>query len=125
MNGGVSHGRVWALALCVAALISPAHAGAVGHTVTTVNGLSVDRYSWLDSNGRTRTVSLKREGEGNPGHGGYAIQMTYQAHLNGAWRNLVVDSDEGFGYFVSHEAYRTFDDGATGTIADHVFGVSD
>ncbi len=125
-NRSPTHGRVWALALCVAALIAPADAGAaVGHSVRTVNGLTVDRYSWLDSNGRIRTVSLKREGEGNPGHGGYAIQMTYQAYLNGAWRHMVVNSDEGFGYFVSHEAYRTFTDGATGTIASHVFGVTD
>jgi hypothetical protein len=110
----------------VVALIAPAGAGAaVGHTVTTVNGLSVDRYSWLDSNGRTRTVSLKREGEGNPGHGGYAIQMTYFAYVNGNWRKIVVNSDEGFGYFVSHERYRTFTDGATDTIANHVFGVTD
>ena len=114
------------MALCALALIAPAGAGAaVGHTVTTVNGLSVDRYSWLDSNGRTRTVSLKREGEGNPGHGGYAIQMTYFAYMNGNWRRKVVNSAEGFGYFVSHEAYRTFSDGFNGTIADHVFGVTD
>jgi hypothetical protein len=98
---------------------------AVSHTVTTVNGLMVDRYSWPDSNGRVRTVSLKQEGAGNPGHGGYAVQMTYQAFVNNAWRTFVVNSSEGFGYFVSHENGRTFTDGATGTIAEHVFGVDD
>lgn len=116
----------WVVAVCAAVLLPSATASAaVQHTVTTVNGLKVDRYSWTDSNGRMRTASLKREGEGNPGHGGYAVQMTYQAFLNGAWRNIVVNSDEGFGYFVSHEIYRTFTDGASGTIAGHVFGVDD
>jgi hypothetical protein len=116
----------WTLAVFAAALISSGSAqAAVTHTVTTVNGLKVDRYAWPDSQGRPRTVSLKREGAGNPGHGGYAIQMTYQARVNGAWRTIVVNSDEGFGYFVSHEAYRQFTDGATGTIAQHVFHVDD
>lgn len=120
--------RSWGLvlALCAAWLLPSASAGAaVDHTVKVVDGLSVDHYSWLDSNGRPRTVSLKREGEGNPGHGGYTMRMTYQAFLNGAWRNLVVDSNEGFGYFVSHEAFRNFTDGANDSIANHVFGASD
>jgi hypothetical protein len=119
--------RKWglALALGVAVLPTGSAVAAVTHTATTVNGLKVDRYSWPDSHGRTRSVSLKREGWGNPGHGGYAIQMTYQARVNGAWRTVVVNSDEGFGYFVSHEAYRHFTDGADDTIAHHVFGTDD
>jgi hypothetical protein len=118
--------RVGALIACAATLIMCAPASAaVTHTVTTVNGLKVDRYAWPDSHGRPRTVSLKREGEGNPGHGGYAVRMTYQAHLSGAWHTIVVNSSEGFGYFVSHEAYRNFTDGAYDTIAHHVFDVDD
>src|SRR5436305_9590492 len=75
--------RLGASLLCVAtALITlPAHSvpfRGVSHTVTGVNGLSVDQYSWYDSAKRLRTVSLKQEGNGNPGHGGYAVQMTYQ-----------------------------------------------
>jgi hypothetical protein len=114
------------LAFCVAQLVPcTASFAAVRHAVATVNGLKVDRYSWRDSRGRVRSVSLKREGDGNPGHGGYAVQMTYYARSGGSWRKAVVNSDEGFGYFVSHEAYRTFTDGANDTIADHVFHVDD
>ncbi|EBW2381269.1 hypothetical protein DAR30_24955, partial [Salmonella enterica subsp. enterica serovar Enteritidis] len=40
---------------------------AVTQQETTVNGLKVWRFVWSDSNGRTRTVSLKKQGEGNPG----------------------------------------------------------
>src|SRR5687767_6715590 len=97
------------------------------HTVATVNGLKVDRYTWLDSNQRPRTVSLKQEGNGNPGHGGYAVQMTYQYESNGAWKTVTVNaqagSDGGFGYFVSHERYRDFTNGTNGTIAHKIFGV--
>src|SRR3954451_11664914 len=77
---------------------------AVTHDSVIVNGFSADRYAWTDSSGRERTVSLKREGDGNPGHGGYAIQMTYRLP---AGRLITVNNDlgDGFGYFVSHERY--------------------
>jgi hypothetical protein len=123
--------RLGASLLCVAtALITlPAHSvpfRGVSHTVTGVNGLSVDQYSWYDSAKRLRTVSLKQEGNGNPGHGGYAVQMTYQT---GSGKTITVNAesggDGGFGYFVSHERYRTFTDGANDTIASHVFHTDD
>jgi hypothetical protein len=115
-----------AAALTVAA---PAPAAPVQHTDAVVNGLKVDRYRWTDSRGRPRTLSLKKEGQGNPGHGGYAVQMTYQIREGGNWRNVIVNAgsggDGGFGYFVSHERYRDFTDGANDTIAHHVFRKSD
>jgi hypothetical protein len=97
----------------------------VAHTVTTVNGLSVDQYSWYDSHKLLRTVSLKQEGNGNPGHGGYAVQMTYQNGGATVTVNAETTSDGGFGYFVSHERYRTFVDGTSDTIADKVFHKDD
>lgn len=101
----------------------------VQRTVTTVNGVKVDKYKWVDSHGRPRTVSLKREGEGNPGHGGYAVQMTYQVENGATFRTVVVNQvaggDGGFGYFVSHERYRDFTDGSNDTIAHRVFGADD
>lgn len=85
----------------------------------TLNGVpvSVIRYSWRDSKLRTRSVSLV------PASGatsGYAVQMTYEID-DGGWRTVYVNApaagDAGFGYFVSHELYRTFSDGANVTIA--------
>jgi hypothetical protein len=119
------------LSALVALMLGQSQAGAAPptHAVATVNGLKVDRYSWLDSNQRLRTVSLKQEGNGNPGHGGYAVQMTYQYKSNGVWKTVVANAragfDGGFGYFVSHERYRDFANGSNGTIAQKVFGVSD
>ena len=113
---------VLAVGLIWVAMSGPATA--VSHLVTTVNGFRVDRYSWTDSSGRPRTVSLKREGDGNPGHGGYAVQMTYRTAAN----TLVTvnnDPGDGFGYFVSHERYRDFTDNDNDTIAHKIFGKSD
>lgn len=115
-------------ALAVLGVTSVASAAPVKHTVDTVNGSRVDRYSWHDSKGLERSVSLKREGEGNPGHGGYAVQMTYEIRVKGGRRTIRVDAapgEDGFGYFVSHERYRDFTDGANDTIAHHVFGRDD
>lgn len=108
---------------------TPASAAPPTHVATTVNGLKVDRYAWLDSKQRPRTVSLKMEGNGNPGHGGYAVKMTYQYNSNGVWKTVIVNatagSDGGFGYFVSHERYRDFTDGSNATIAGKIFGKDD
>ncbi len=102
-------------------------AEAVTHLVTQTNGVTVDRYSWTDSQGLSRTVSLKREGEGNPGHGGYAIQMTYVTGPANARKTIIVNAEpgDGFGYFVSHERYRDFTDGSNDTIAGKIFGKDD
>jgi hypothetical protein len=99
-------------------------AAAVTRQTKFVNGVTVDRYTWTDSQGRPRSVSLKREGGGNPGHGGYAVQMTYRT---GANRLITVDNDpgDGFGYFVSHERFRDFTDGDYDSIAHKIFGRSD
>lgn len=113
--------------LIAAAPSQAAFFSGVQHTVATVNGLSVDQYSWYDSKRLLRTVSLKQEGNGNAGHGGYAVQMTYQ--IKGGAKTITVNaensSDGGFGYFVSHERYRDFTDGANDTIANHVFHKDD
>jgi hypothetical protein len=122
--------RLCAVLFCSAALLplaSPAfgYFRGVQHAVTTVNGLSVDRYSWYDSKRLLRTVSLKQEGNGNPGHGGYAVQMTYQNGASTVTADAESGSDGGFGYFVSHERYRDFTDGDNDTIAHKVFGKDD
>jgi hypothetical protein len=133
--GGVS-GRakscLLGLAGATAALLGFApelRAAAPVHVVTTVLGYSVDQYRWSDSKGLQRTASLKKEGNGNPGHGGYAVQMTYSINTATGTRvvkaNAAKGFDGGFGYFVSHERYRDFTDGANDTIASHVFHTDD
>lgn len=92
----------------------------------TVNGVVADVYSWYDSRGLLRTVALKRQGEGNPGNGGYAVQMTYRPNKNTTVRaDDPGGNDGGFGYFVGHEAYRTFTNNDYGTVAGKVFGADD
>ncbi|GLK55590.1 hypothetical protein JOD31_000509 [Methylopila capsulata] len=116
-----------ALALACGLATAPANANILVQQ-TTVNGFKVDRYSWLDSKGRKRSVSLKREGEGNAGHGGYAVQFTYQYLSNGVWKTMRANppsSAEGFGYFVSHERYRDFSDNTQDTIAGKIFNKDD
>jgi endo-1,4-beta-D-glucanase Y len=115
-------------------LSTPGYAAGVSRTTATVNGLVADVWTWSDSNNKPRTVALRLEGHGNPGHGGYAIRMTYYRFRNAAWEKVTVNADPGgdggFGYFVSHERERYFgNDGAGnpifGTIAGHVFGKDD
>jgi hypothetical protein len=118
--------RVGLALFCVAVVLvaaAPARAyfKGVQHIVTTVNGLSVDQYSWYDAHKLLRTVSLKQEGNGNPGHGGYAVQMTYRNGASTVTVNAENSNDGGFGYFVSHERYRTFTDGSSDTIARKIF----
>ncbi len=88
---------------------------------TTVLGLAVDMYQWIDSRNRPRTVSFKRQGEGNPGNGGYAVQLTYEVLDQGQWKQVTVNqstgADNGFGYFVSHEQARNFGPAGYATIA--------
>lgn len=84
-----------------------------------VNGIKVDTYKWLDSQGKERTISLKKQDASNAGNGGYAIYMTYYNAQN---KQIIVNAndasaDGGFGYFVGHELYRSFSDGSNGTIA--------
>jgi hypothetical protein len=104
----------------------PAHAAQ--RATATVNGFVVDRVTWTDADGKPRTVSLKQEGGGNAGHGGYAVQMTYTYLQSGVLKTMTVnpgDPGEGFGYFVGHERYRNFSDGTSDTIAGKIFGVDD
>ncbi len=116
-----------AAALCSLAMAAPP-AKAATVQAATVNGSVVDRVAWTDAAGQPRTVSLKREGNGNAGHGGYAVQMTYRYPKNGALATMTVnpsDAGDGFGYFVGHERYRTFTDGSSAPIASKIFGVDD
>src|SRR5688572_9070999 len=94
----------------------------------TVNGVVVDRVTWRGSDGGIRTASLKRQGNGNPGNGGYAVQLTYPYLLNGVSTTMTVNASsagDGFGYFVAHERYRKFTDGASAPIANKIFGADD
>jgi hypothetical protein len=103
----------------------PCLAGGVAHSIATVNGTAADVWSWPDANDKPRSVALKIEGDGNSGHGGYAIQMTYYRQVNATRRKVAVDADSGndggFGYFVSHERYRYFKSGVEDTIAGYIF----
>lgn len=89
------------------------------HASTTVGGVAVDRYTWNDSTGRPRSVSLKRQSGGD--NGGYAVEMTYEVPQGSAFRKVTVRGDgggeNGFGYFVAHERYRSISDGSSSTIA--------
>lgn len=118
-----------AFALVTGFAHTAASAAPPSHVATTVNGIKVDRYTWQDSHQRPRSVSLKMEGHGNSGHGGYAVQMTYQYNANGVWKivtaNATPGGDGGFGYFVSHERYRDFTDGTNDTIANKIFHKDD
>lgn len=114
--------------LCAAAHMGATNAAsAVTRQETTVNGLKVWRFVWADSKGWTRTVSLKKQGEGNAGNGGYAVQMTYRYVEGGVSKTATVNAPagDGFGYFVSHERSRKFSDGATATIAQKIFNRDD
>lgn len=90
--------------------------------VGLVNSFLVDRYTYRDSQGLTRSISLARYATQNGNRGGFVVQMTYyDTTVNPA--SLVTAGmpagrgDAGFGYVVSHEYYRTFSDGSSGTIA--------
>lgn len=115
-----------ATVLCAVAFTT-APADAVTRQSVTVNGVQVDRYTWRDSKSRPRSVSLKRQGDGNPNNGGYAVQMTYQVRDGTKWRTVTANSPskEGFGYFVSHERYRNFSDGDYNTVARKGFKKDD
>lgn len=88
----------------------------------TVNGVAVDSWVWTDSAGRTRSIAIKRQDGGNTGNGGYAVRFRYDVPEGVSdVRMVIVDAtaggEAGFGYLVAHERYRTFTDGAMGTIA--------
>ncbi len=103
--------------------------GVVEHRSETINGVAVDTYEWPDSQGLARTVSLKKQGAGNSGNGGYAVQVTYQYRWGSAVKTVRAKApntgDGGFGYFVGHERYRDFSDGSQNTIAGKIFGTDD
>ena len=90
----------------------------VSRATATLGTDSVDLYTWMDSKGRPRTVSLKRQGASN---GGYALQMTYQVPAGADWRTVTVNGtgggESGFGYFVAHELNRSLSDGSYSTLA--------
>jgi hypothetical protein len=126
--GIVMHLKSVSTAMLMALLAGHA-ARAVSVQSGTINGLAVDIWTWTDGKGHPRTIALKQEGNGNPGHGGYAVQMTYQVKVKKSLVTITVNaetgSDGGFGYFVSHERYRNFADGAVDTIASHIFNTDD
>lgn len=121
--------RIAAAALAAAGAWAawPAPAAAATRETATIGGLKVHKFIWTDSKGLKRTVSLKMEGEGNPGHGGYAVQMTYQRVDGGKTKLVKADGEpgDGFGYFVAHERYRAFADGSSNPIAKKIFKTDD
>ena len=117
--------KILTLTSTLLAALAPLPAAAISVATGTVNGLAADIWTWTDAAGLPRTVALKKEGSGNPGHGGYAIQFTYVVGSKTITINAGTGSDGGFGYFVSHERYRTFADGTVDTIASHIFHEDD
>lgn len=123
--------KAGALVLSASAILCglSAEASAVSRKSTTTDGLEVYEFSWTDAAGFKRTASLKKQGEGNPGNGGYAVRMTYQVQNGDGSRRTVVakaPKNDGFGYFVSHERYRTFNDGKEDSpIAQKIFNTDD
>lgn len=121
--------RIVALAAgaAIASACLSAPAAAVSKKTKTVNGVKVDLYSWKDSQGLKRTVALKKQGAGNSGNGGYAVQMTYQYLVWGVKTTATANAPkgDGFGYFVSHERFRAFSDGDSQTIAKKIFKTDD
>lgn len=118
--------RALAAGFGIVALTTPATALVLDEP--TINGVAVYRYTWTDSKGLKRSVSLKKEGSGNPGHGGYAVRTTFQQVSGGVTTTVTANAsgpNEGFGYFVSHERYRKFSDGDSQTIAGKIFGKDD
>lgn len=80
-----------------------------------VDGIQATTYTWTDSKGQLRTVSLKNQSAANTGNGGYAVKMTYTD--GGTPITLSCDDAAGdgcWGYFVGHELGRTLDDGRVG-----------
>src|SRR5271169_2738847 len=92
-------------ALAAGILPAPAMASTHLHTTGMVNGVKCDIWTWTDSSNKKRTVALKMEGNGNSGHGGYAVQMTYYYYdvsaVPSPWVKVTVnaanESDGGFG----------------------------
>ncbi|MGV3619360.1 MAG: hypothetical protein ACO1OB_01010 [Archangium sp.] len=97
--------------------VAPENGDGVSFKQETVNGIAVNTYTWTDSGGKPRTVSLKREGSGNAGHGGYAVQFTYEVNGQTVRVDGTQGGEYGFGFFVGHERTRKFDDGSESTIA--------
>lgn len=120
--------RFLALSLGAGLAMLSADASAVTRRSITQNGIAIDLFSWTDSKGLPRSVSLKKQGSGNTGNGGYAVRIAYRIERpDGSLRTIVADApkNDGFGYFVSHERYRAFADGDESPIAGKIFGKDD
>jgi hypothetical protein len=113
---------LWALPASAAPLGAPSLGAGqdirqeTGEVTVNAASTTVVRYTWRDSAGLPRSVSLV------PASGatsGYALQMTYQVDGGATTVTMNADSlgDGGFGYFVSHELFRRFSDGDANTIA--------
>lgn len=84
-----------------------------------VNGIQATTYTWTDSKGQLRTVSLKNQSATNTGNGGYAVKMTYTDGGSPVTLDCNDQAGDGcWGYFVGHEHVRNFDGGRWwGTVA--------
>lgn len=89
--------------------------------VGLVDNFLVDRYTWRDASNLVRSISMARYDAKNGNRGGFVVQSSYfDATVSPpslVTMRMPARSDSGFGYVVSHEYYRTFTDGTTGTIA--------
>jgi FG-GAP-like repeat/Divergent InlB B-repeat domain len=89
-----------------------------GEVTAGATTYTVVRYTWRDSAGKPRSVSLV---PGSASTAGFAVQMTYVVSDGGVERTAYINATAaghgGFGYFVSHELVRQLDNGGYSTIA--------
>ena len=123
---------ILAAAAAIVAALLPVHAAPLGTpalaagqdirveggeiTIAGLGSVTVTRYTWRDSGGNPRSVSLV---PASASTSGYAVRFTYVSGGNPVNVDADPAADGGFGYFVSHELFRDFDgDGmGDGTIA--------
>ena len=80
-----------------------------------VGGIRATTYTWTDSKGQLRSVSLKNQSAANTGNGGYAVKMTYTDGGTPVTLGCNDAAHDGcWGYFVAHEHGRNLDDGRGG-----------
>lgn len=83
-----------------------------------VSGSGATTYTWTDSAGKPRTISLKKQLSTNSGNGGYALSMSYMDGTNPVTLSCDDGVDDGcWGYFVGYEHVRNLDNGEWSTIA--------
>lgn len=83
-----------------------------------VSGSGATTYTWMDSAGKPRTVSLKNQLSSNSGNGGYALSMSYMDGTTPVTLSCDDGAEDGcWGYFAGYEHVRALDNGEWATLA--------